>query len=632
MEKLKEIILKIARPTVLLILIILLESIYTLYYFTNVKNGFHSDEMWSYGLSNSYYLPSVYLPVYDEDNSNINYINASDCINLNEWISGEYFNDYLTVQEGERFSYDSVYYNQTKDVHPPFYYFLLHTISSFFPNKFSFVYGLIINLISLAITQVFLYKLSKLLLRSKYAALIPCLLYGAGTGSLSTFVFVRMYSLATALLTMYTYYNAKLLSSEDFNLKKYIPPIFITSFLAFLTVYESIIYIGIFTLCFCIYLLVKKRIKKMFIYGGFELASLLLFIAVFPSFLTQLFMKGDSTEITLDTYWYWFRIMLNYITAYNLGIRISIYQSSTPTIIFAIVITICILAIPLCFLFRKEKWFISFKSKAKSFIKTNLLRFVNWLKSANYIPTFICISSLAVAMLMYFMADLSHMGSTRIRYITIVFPMVCSAAICLIRIIWGLIPKIKGFKSWLCLLTAILIAARVNIKTTTPFTFDSSNNFNYLSQDVFEDKNCLLVFPAYASYTVYTNMTYYLKDTANTYATYAEALEENIDDITSSNVDIVVISTENYTIDEDEQRQQLNEIIDNSALSEYESSQEQSANVVTDDDVDLDEIFDEANNFLDCTEVINSISSTDTWGVEAFIELNGTYYYILENK
>lgn len=42
---------------------------------------------------------------------------------------------YVMVAENERFDYATVYYNQTQDVHPPLYYFFLHTVCSAVPRK-----------------------------------------------------------------------------------------------------------------------------------------------------------------------------------------------------------------------------------------------------------------------------------------------------------------------------------------------------------------------------------------------------------------------------------------------------------------------------------------------------------------
>ena len=122
-------------PYLLLILIIVLQLLWTGYSFLYRKDGRHSDEIWSYGLANSYYQPFVY----QRAGVHIDDCQMEDIINTEQWITGETFRNYITVQPDQRFAYGSVYSNQTLDHHPPLYYALLHTVCSFFPNQFSFV-------------------------------------------------------------------------------------------------------------------------------------------------------------------------------------------------------------------------------------------------------------------------------------------------------------------------------------------------------------------------------------------------------------------------------------------------------------------------------------------------------------
>ena len=56
---------------------------------------------------------------------------------------------YVTVAENERFDYATVYYNQTQDVHPPLYYFFLHTVCSLFPRSFTKWTGIGLNFVFL---------------------------------------------------------------------------------------------------------------------------------------------------------------------------------------------------------------------------------------------------------------------------------------------------------------------------------------------------------------------------------------------------------------------------------------------------------------------------------------------------
>ena len=125
--------------------VILFVQIVFMLYYCNMKQGFFVDEIWSYGLSNSYYHAQIW-----EDN-------GLD----NVKIEPEIFKSYLTVNKGEEFSYGSVIYNQTHDAHPPLFYMVLHTISSFCPGEFSKWFGLIPNVIYFAIAMYLLLRVAR---------------------------------------------------------------------------------------------------------------------------------------------------------------------------------------------------------------------------------------------------------------------------------------------------------------------------------------------------------------------------------------------------------------------------------------------------------------------------------------
>ena len=110
--------------------VILFVQIVFMLYYCNMKQGFFVDEIWSYGLSNSYYHAQIW-----EDN-------GLD----NVKIEPEIFKSYLTVNKGEEFSYGSVIYNQTHDAHSAsFLYGIAYNIVVFFLGKFSKWFGLIPN-------------------------------------------------------------------------------------------------------------------------------------------------------------------------------------------------------------------------------------------------------------------------------------------------------------------------------------------------------------------------------------------------------------------------------------------------------------------------------------------------------
>ena len=95
-------------------------------YFCMRKQGFHYDEYYSYYSSNVTYG----LAPTDR-----------------EWKNAEEIRSEFMVLPGQGFRYGMVKLMQTYDVHPPLYYFLLHTVCSFFPGIFSKWFGLGLNLL-----------------------------------------------------------------------------------------------------------------------------------------------------------------------------------------------------------------------------------------------------------------------------------------------------------------------------------------------------------------------------------------------------------------------------------------------------------------------------------------------------
>ena len=93
------------------------------------KDGMFIDEIYTYGLANSRYAPYV--------------TDIKDGDLIDKVMTREELTDYLTVGEDDRFAAGSVYYNQTRDVHPPLYYWLFNFVSSLVPGQFSMWTGLI---------------------------------------------------------------------------------------------------------------------------------------------------------------------------------------------------------------------------------------------------------------------------------------------------------------------------------------------------------------------------------------------------------------------------------------------------------------------------------------------------------
>ena len=213
-------------------------------FFMTKKEGFHEDEMFSYGSSN-YAYDNVYRPYGKEDETNIfvkeKIMNGNIIQNLKyylidhrdikdetlasiksefvpTWRSSDEANDYLTIQPKDALNYGMVYYNQSRDIHPPLFYFLVHTVSIFFVGHFSkyiiFSINLIFMILSLWTIKNIFEKLDK-----KHLIVPALILYGFSMGAISTVIFQRMYSMLNFFVLMFISANIDIIK-KDFDIDK----------------------------------------------------------------------------------------------------------------------------------------------------------------------------------------------------------------------------------------------------------------------------------------------------------------------------------------------------------------------------------------------------------------------------
>ncbi|MCM1054497.1 MAG: glycosyltransferase family 39 protein [Bacteroides sp.] len=269
----------------------------------------HLDEVLSYGLSNSFEKPFLFIwdiglgepgsesrtYILEEGEEDPFYTDKGNFF-YEQWHSGAEFKDYLTVQGGERFNYSSVYYNQTCDVHPPLYYFILHTVCSFFPNTFSKWFSASINLLFYSLSLFTLFFIGRRVLRSDKKALLAVAVWGLSRAGISNAVFLRMYMLMTFLVLLLVYLNIVLI--EKYSVK-YLVLIFAVNIMGFLTQYYFYIFSFFLTGSVCVYMLLKKRIKQLIPYSLSVLGAVAAALAFYPAALTHL-TNGVYTENTTN--------------------------------------------------------------------------------------------------------------------------------------------------------------------------------------------------------------------------------------------------------------------------------------------------------------------------------------------
>ncbi|MGN0165944.1 MAG: glycosyltransferase family 39 protein, partial [Lachnospiraceae bacterium] len=245
--------------------VVLLQILYICYVFVYEKEGQHSDELWGYGLANSYYEPYIFMSA-----------DTGETTYENEWVSGQVFNDYITVSEEECFSYGSVISNLKKDTAPPLFSLLLHTVSSFFPEQYSPWFGFAINLVAFGFLQLFLFMLAKKLSDSDFIALLAIILYGFSVGGVSTAIFVRHYMLLTLFAVMTMYFHFMALKAEDRREKIIVFSGLVISVAGgALSHYFYIVFLAGFAVLYIIYFLLKKQWKQAGVYATAVFAPLI---------------------------------------------------------------------------------------------------------------------------------------------------------------------------------------------------------------------------------------------------------------------------------------------------------------------------------------------------------------------
>lgn len=165
---------------------------FVMIFFVNQKEGFHCDEIFSYGSANSAYenifwsyrdktpmhkfleakifqdgnlftwVERIKYYFVDHKDEKDAYISEKMSEEKMIWRTREEAQDYMEAKNN-RFNYASVYYNQIQDVHPPLFYMLVHTVSSIFNNTFSKYIIFFINLPFFIGTCILIWKILNLI-------------------------------------------------------------------------------------------------------------------------------------------------------------------------------------------------------------------------------------------------------------------------------------------------------------------------------------------------------------------------------------------------------------------------------------------------------------------------------------
>ena len=380
----------------------------TAVYFCCQKQGFHEDEYYTYYSTARTYGLNI------EDNA---------------WMEHDtYFNEF-TVLRGEQFQYGLVKQVQSWDVHPPVYYWIFHTISSLFPEKFSKWYGLSLNLAAYGLSMILLWILClKVTEDNEKLALLICLFYGFTPAVMSSVVFIRMYALLTVFVLLCAILHIEALRGYDNNndsdgysnmepvklsVGKFLFPLALVTYFGFLTQYYYFIFLFFMAMAFCLYLLWKDRNLWNCIRYAVSLAiAFVLAYLTYPACPGQMFKGQRGAQATG-----------NFFDLSNTLMRLEFFYQLLDEYVFGKMLSLLLIVIIVLLLYVNTKKKISILNKVDGNVENNLDDIVDYESKLNKRKYFILLFTAAGYFFVISKTALL-LGETSIRYQTPIYGIV----------------------------------------------------------------------------------------------------------------------------------------------------------------------------------------------------------------
>lgn len=269
---------KASRTIVAAIIII---SLCVSFFYVAVKQGYHEDELLAFNLANS----------------------SKQLSTDGGWNTPEDFSEYLTAGE-HRFDYSNAYQNQIIDAsHPPFWYFLVHTVCSFFPGVFSkyLIFG--INIVMMVCSLILLYLIGKRVTGNNLYALIALGGYALSIACITTTIYLRMYATLVFFALAFLYITLVIYDRKKIKPTDYIF-MFLIVFFGVLTQYYFLVFAGLCGFVYFIFCIKDKKIRPLIIYILTAAAAFGCAFAFYPYIIENLFggNRGlGSLSINIDT-------------------------------------------------------------------------------------------------------------------------------------------------------------------------------------------------------------------------------------------------------------------------------------------------------------------------------------------
>jgi len=191
------------------------------------------------------------------------------------------------------FDINVVWYRQEGDVHPPFYYLLVHIISCLNPGSVSIYIAGSINVVFMILTLYIIRKLVDELISNKHAKDIISITFIASACFLSMSSFLRMYCMVMFCVTTLSYILVK--NIEHYSIYSFLFLLIITVIGA-LTHYYYILYAFFICMTVGIMLLIDKRWKEVVGLIVTMASAGLISYLIFPAMVDHIFHSYRGTE------------------------------------------------------------------------------------------------------------------------------------------------------------------------------------------------------------------------------------------------------------------------------------------------------------------------------------------------
>ena len=270
------------KKTAILLAVVIVLSLTISTLFMLSKQGFHEDEILTYNLANS-----------------------SKQLNVNGgWNNPEDFNEYLTVSPDGRFDYGLVYENQIIDAsHPPFYYALVHTVCSFFPQTFSKYLAFSINMLAMTGILIILFKIAKIISKNNLYSLIAVATFALSIACFTMTIYLRMYSTLTFFVLSMIYMNLKIYEQKNTAKAKDFIILGVITLFGTLTQYYFILFEALTALIMLVFKIKEKCFKDLRNYIIAVGVGSVLALCIYPFIITNV-LGGNrglgSIEISVD--------------------------------------------------------------------------------------------------------------------------------------------------------------------------------------------------------------------------------------------------------------------------------------------------------------------------------------------